>query len=209
MRCSPLATDGGVSTWITRSTAPMSMPNSRLEVATTALSRPDLRSSSTSARCSLLTEPWCALASRVSAPDASPLPMMCAGEPPPTCGLGPVCRSTPSRSAWISLSREVSRSASRRELANTIELLCASIRSTMRSSTSGQIELFSRLAISGTGTCTERSNVLAAGGATTVVGACPDRKRATSSGGRTVADSPMRCAGLSSNWSSRSSESAR
>ncbi len=49
--------------------------------------------------------------------------MMCAGEPPPTCGLGPVCRSTPSRSAWISLSREVSRSASRRELANTIELL--------------------------------------------------------------------------------------
>ena len=37
MRCSPLATDGGASTWITRSTAPMSMPNSRLEVATTAL----------------------------------------------------------------------------------------------------------------------------------------------------------------------------
>ena len=26
MRCSPLATDGGASTWITRSTAPMSMP---------------------------------------------------------------------------------------------------------------------------------------------------------------------------------------
>ena len=95
MRCSPLATDGGVSTWITRSTAPMSMPNSRLEVATTALSRPVLRSSSTSARCSLLTEPWCARASRVSAPDARPLPMMCAGEPPPTWGLGPVGRSTP------------------------------------------------------------------------------------------------------------------
>ena len=79
----------------------------------------------------------------------------------------------------------------------------------MRSSTSGQIVLFSRLAMSGTGTCTDRSNVLAAGGATIVVGACPDRNRATSSGGRTVADSPIRCAGFSSSWSSRSSESAR
>ncbi len=38
----------------------MSMPSSRLLVATTAGSRPDLRSSSMSARCSLLTEPWCA-----------------------------------------------------------------------------------------------------------------------------------------------------
>ena len=37
----------------------MSMPSSRLDVATTQRSRPDLRSSSTRARCSLLTEPWC------------------------------------------------------------------------------------------------------------------------------------------------------
>ncbi len=36
VRCRPLATDGGDSTWMTRSTAPMSMPSSRLEVATTA-----------------------------------------------------------------------------------------------------------------------------------------------------------------------------
>ena len=83
----------------------------------------------------------------------------------------------------------------------------------MRSSTSGQMELFARLAMSGTGTCTDRSNVLAAGGATMVVGAWPDRKRATSSGGRTVADSPIRCAGCGGtprdSWSSRSSESAR
>ena len=87
MRCRPLATDGGASTWITRSTAPMSMPSSRLEVATTAFSRPLLRSSSTSARCSLLTEPWWARASSGSAPSL-PLPMMWAGEPPATCGLG-------------------------------------------------------------------------------------------------------------------------
>ena len=99
MRCSPLATDGGVSTWITRSTAPMSMPSSRLEVATTAFSRPVLRSSSTSARCSLLTEPWWARASSGAAPNASPLPMMCAGEPPPTWGLGPDGSSIPFRSA--------------------------------------------------------------------------------------------------------------
>ena len=103
----------------------------------------------------------------------------------------------------------MSRSASRRELANTIELRCASIRSTMRASTSGQMVLFSRFAMSGTGTWTDRSNVLAAGGATIVVLAGPDRNRATSSGGRTVADSPMRCAGVANSWSSRSSDRAR
>ena len=41
----------------------------------------------------------------------------------------------------ISLSRALSRSASRRELANTIVERCASIRSTMRSSTCGQIDV--------------------------------------------------------------------
>ena len=40
----------------------MSMPSSRLLVATTQGSRPRLRSSSISARCSLETEPWWALA---------------------------------------------------------------------------------------------------------------------------------------------------
>ena len=208
MRCSPLATDGGVSTWITRSTAPMSIPSSRLEVATTAFNRPLLRASSTSARASLLTEPWCARASSGSAPKLCPLPIRCAGAPTATPGLGPP-NSMPRRSAWISLSRAVRRSANRRELVKTIELLCASIRSTMRSSTSGQIELFSRFAMSGTGTCTVRSKVLAAGGATIVVGAAPERNRATSSGGRTVAERPMRCAGRSSIASSRSRDTAR
>ncbi len=46
VRCSPLATEGGDSTWMTRSTAPMSMPSSRLEVATTAGSVPALSASS-------------------------------------------------------------------------------------------------------------------------------------------------------------------
>ena len=47
----------------------------------------------------------------------------------------------PARSKASSLSRAVSRSASRREFANTIVEWCASIRSSTRSSTCGQIEL--------------------------------------------------------------------
>ena len=58
IRCRPLATEGGASTWITRSTAPMSMPSSSDDVATTAGSRPVLSSSSICERCSLETDPW-------------------------------------------------------------------------------------------------------------------------------------------------------
>ena len=43
MRCRPRATLRGLSTWMTRSTAPMSMPSSRLLVATSAGSRPGLQ----------------------------------------------------------------------------------------------------------------------------------------------------------------------
>ncbi len=71
-RWSALATLGGDSIWMTRSTAPMSMPSSRLLVATTAGRRPRLRSSSMTARCSLDTEPWWALAMIVSAPELAP-----------------------------------------------------------------------------------------------------------------------------------------
>ena len=63
--------------------------------------------------------------------------------------------------------------------------------------------------MSGTGTWTDRSNVLPDFGATMVAGAAPARNRATSSAGRTVADRPMRCAGVASIWSRRSRESAR
>ena len=161
----------------------MSIPSSRLEVATTALSRPVLSSSSTWARCSLDTDPWWARAS---------------GSP-----------SSSARSAPISLIRAVSFSASRREFANTMVEECASIRSTMRFSTSPQMLLFSRLAMSGTGTWTVRSKVLSDGGATILAGLPPVRKRATSSAGRTVAESPMRWAGVASSVSRRSSERAR
>ena len=57
MRCSPLATDGGASIWTTRSMAPMSMPSSSDEVATSARSVPAFRRSSISTRCSRAIEP--------------------------------------------------------------------------------------------------------------------------------------------------------
>src|SRR5450756_2711363 len=76
-RCRPEATDGGAPTWITRSTAPMSMPSSRDDVATTAGRWPDLSSVSVRVRSARLIDPWWArarmpLASRVSMPTAVP-----------------------------------------------------------------------------------------------------------------------------------------
>jgi hypothetical protein len=73
-RCSPEATDGGDSTCTTRSTAPMSMPSSRLDVATTAGSRPDLSASSICDRCSRETEPWCARAISTMPGASAPCP---------------------------------------------------------------------------------------------------------------------------------------
>ena len=66
----PRATEVGLSTWITRSTAPMSMPSSRLDVATRAGRRPAFSSSSISRRCSLAMLPWWA---RTSSSPASSL----------------------------------------------------------------------------------------------------------------------------------------
>ena len=61
-RCSPRATDFGLSTWITRSTAPMSIPSSRDEVATRHGMPPAFRAPRP-ARCSRASEPWWARAS--------------------------------------------------------------------------------------------------------------------------------------------------
>ncbi len=59
-RCMPRATEPGDSTSTTRSTVPMSMPSSRLEVATMARNRPSFSSDSTRTRCSRASDPWCA-----------------------------------------------------------------------------------------------------------------------------------------------------
>ena len=66
-RCSPLATDGGDPTCTTRSMAPMSMPSSSELVATTAGSSPALSSDSVRVRSARLIEPWCARARIVAA----------------------------------------------------------------------------------------------------------------------------------------------
>ena len=145
MRCSPLATDGGASTWITRSTAPMSMPSSRLEVATTARSRPLFRSSSTSARCSLVTEPWWARASSGSAP----VGLAAGHDVRRAAAADPGLRSPTARRRALGVNLVEPRGESLGEPAAVGEhdrtAVCASIRSTMRSSTSGQMELFSEV----------------------------------------------------------------
>ena len=92
-------------------------------------------------------------------------------------------RSPPARLVAISLSRAVSRSASRRELAKTIVERCCSIRSATCSSTCGQIEPVrpssasspsvsspSGAVMSSTGTTTLRSHVFSEGGATISTG---------------------------------------
>ncbi len=133
-RCRPEATEGGDSTWTTSSTAPMSMPSSRLEVATTAGSRPAFNSSSTRDRCSLETEPWWARAMTGGAPLAAPEPPISSAG---ACASG---KAVPVARSWaISFSRLHRRSARRRELAKTMVERCASTRSTIRSSTCGQI----------------------------------------------------------------------
>ena len=56
-RCNPEDTDNGGAIWMTRSTEPMSMPSSRLDVATTQRNWPRLSCSSICLRRSLETEP--------------------------------------------------------------------------------------------------------------------------------------------------------
>ncbi len=218
VRCRPLATEGGDSTWMTRSTAPMSMPSSRLDVATTAGSRPAFSASSICARSCRETEPWWALATSAGAPADVPAWAISsaggrAGEPGSSAAC---CASSAARSAASSFSRPQSRSASRREFAKTMVDLCAWIRSSTRSSTCGQIDRrrsgespgsagppgsrpgardVSRSVMSSTGTTILSSMRFSLGGAAMVTGRAPPRNPATSSGGRTVADSPIRCAG--------------
>ncbi len=98
MRCRPRLTAPGDSTWMTRSTAPMSMPSSSDEVATRPLSSPRFSWSSMKSRRSRLSEPWWAITS--SWPGSGDVPVASAE------------RFTPSRCS--SLSRVASRSARRR-----------------------------------------------------------------------------------------------
>jgi hypothetical protein len=82
---------------------------------------PAFSSPSISARCSLLTDPWWARASTAGAPaDAPAWAITSAGRTAPESGRSAASgKPATSRSCQISLSRAVSRSASRRELAKT------------------------------------------------------------------------------------------
>ena len=74
----------------------MSMPSSRLEVATTAGSRPDFSASSTIARCSRDTEPWWAAATGwmpSGMPPPEPACAMSAAAFVPGGTVSPVARS--------------------------------------------------------------------------------------------------------------------
>ena len=188
------------------STAPMSMPNSRLDVATTADSSPDFSASSTSSRSSRDMEPWCARAKTDGDPAlTADCAMIFAGVERPGRGVCPAS----------SLMRAHRRSAMSRELAKTIVDRLAVITSTSRRVIDGQTEgcpvssTSSIFARSGTVTSTFTSSVFSAGGRTTVTGRSPPRKAAVASTGRTVADNPMRCAGDGSSASNRSSDNAR
>ena len=73
----------------------MSMPSSRLEVATTALSRPRLEVVFDLGALLLADRAVVGPGQQRGAPKVWPLPMMCAGAPPPTCGLGSAGSSMP------------------------------------------------------------------------------------------------------------------
>ena len=225
IRCSPLATDGGDSTWITRSTAPMSMPSSSDEVATTAGSRPVFE---------------LVLDQRPLLPGDRPVVGLgqhrrvrrrrCRTAPSPG-PAGPDRSASARSSTALRAARRGSRSAARsaaRPAGGSWRT-----RSSSGATRSGRRPAPPRAARSrcgrpprppcrsgrrwscparscpGTGTTTSTSICLVDGGWTTVTGRPPARNRATSSTGRTVADSPIRCAGRSSSASSRSSETAR
>ena len=180
----------------------MSMPSSSDEVATTQGRRPAFRSSSMPTRCSRATDPWWARATTTSWASSGSAPAWSAA------------RSVASSFRWLH-----SRSASRRELQNTIVDRWDSTRSRTRACTAGQIDVrvvsapaagpegassttLPSSAMSGTGTTTWTSTAVPPPASTISTGRAvqassspgvpPPRKRATSDRGRWVADRPMR-----------------
>ncbi len=144
MRCRPRDTAPGEETCTTRSTAPMSMPSSRLDVATRPRSVPALSWSSTSCRRAFDKEPW--WASTSSSTGSSRMRTTSSGrsgsEGSRSSGSWPAAlrRSARTREACSSLRLDASRSASRRALTNTIVEWCASTRSSSRGWIAGQID---------------------------------------------------------------------
>jgi hypothetical protein len=206
-RCKPAATVGGASIWMTRSTAPMSMPSSSELVATMHGRLPALSRSSMPRRWSCASEPW--WASAISSPASSLI--AAARRSARRRALAKIivllwARTSSTRRGWmlgqIDLGGPVvSLPASSSKLGPA-----ASPRRDMSSTGTSMVTSMGRRLPAST-TPTGRGAPLAS---------IPPRKRATVSRGRAVADRPMRCIGGTSgprprtrSASSRSSESAR
>ena len=189
MRCRPLATDDGASTCTTRSMAPMSMPSSRLTVATSAGSLPALSASSISSRCSRAIDPWWARTRSSPASSLRRAASRSASRRELTkISVDVCCRMRSSSTGWMAGQIEWRTSGS--PAAGPImrsSSPCSGLPSSPMSSTGHDDLELERLAHAGVDDG-DRAGAAA-------VAARPPRKRATSSSGRWVADSPMRCGG--------------
>ncbi len=198
IRCSPRATLVGLSTWMTRSTAPMSIPSSRLEVATSAGRRPALSSSSIATRCSRAMLPWWA---RTSSSPASSLSRWASRSDSRRLLVNTIVlwwlRISSRIAGWIAGQMLVRRSG-----------LVAGPPGCSSGGSSSPIA-----AMSSTGTTTCRSSALRVPASTIATSRSvpiPPRKRAIVSSGRCVADRPIRCiGGVSPDGSRRASRRSR
>ena len=199
IRCMPRATLRGLSTWMTRSIAPMSMPSSRLLVATRAGSSPALSCSSMRTRCSRARLPWWARAT--SSPASS---------------LSRSARRSARRRLLTKIRVErwaLTSSSSSGYIAGQIERVRDSPPASSARSSTGTGAPVPSSRMSSTGTMTCRSSCFAAPASTIVTGrgrpsaSWPPRKRAISDSGRWVAERPMRWSRPPSSATRRSSRS--
>ena len=173
----------------------MSMPSSRLDVATIARRWPDFSSDSTCTRCSRERDPWCARTS-----------------------------SSPARSLRRAARRSAMRRALTNTIVVRCARISSRMRGStygqMLAFASGPSTPTPAWPIEGsfmssTGTTTSTSIALREPASTIVTrraapsSVCPPRKRAISSSGRCVAERPMRCGGMAVIAPSRSSDNMR
>ena len=160
----PRATDPGDSTSTTRSTVPMSMPSSRLEVATMPRSRPSFSSDSTCTRCSRASEPWCA---RTSSSPASSLRLAAS-------------RSARRRALQNTIVVRCARMSSRMRGCTCGQMLLCDSGSSSPSTPAvapDAAECAPGSFMSSTGTMTSTSSDLREPASTTVTGRCPPSRR--------------------------------
>ena len=225
MRCRPLATDGGASICTTRSIAPMSMPSSSDEVATSARSAPAFSRSSTSTRCGRAIEPWCERTSVSPASSFSaPASRSASRRLLTKISVDRCARISSSSRGWIAA--QIDGRARRRPTPGRSGSSSARRRACAMSSTGHFDRQLQRLLLPGVddgdrpvaddavwtanslfdlavdlllGRAARRAGIRAPAARSGPRRDCvsaPPRNRATSSSGRCVADRPMRCGGL-------------